>query len=265
MVQAKVLTGEVIAKLDPSGMYEAVLSSPTSFERHLSPLTFSMPPFQRLVVAGMGGSAIAGDVFGAVLEQLGAPVETVVRRSHSIPPWVGEETAIIASSYSGNTKETLAVVHSALERGLTAIALTSGGKLMEVAQENGLPLLKLPPGLQPRAAFPNAIGVLLSLAASAYDLPSLFSWCSQTADELKMLGEKLSFDAPNNPAMEIANHLGDAMPVFYGGGCLSPVARRAAAQFNENGKRLSFHGEFPEMEHNDIVGWACGPCNMKPI
>ncbi|MCK4718300.1 MAG: SIS domain-containing protein, partial [Thermoplasmata archaeon] len=157
---------EDVARVDPSGMYATVLSSPEAFRSHLRPAPFSLPPFPRMLFTGMGGSAIAGDVLAGVLEEAGAPAEIVVRRSRDLPSWVDTDTLVLLSSYSGNTKDVNMLARQALSRGLQMVAVTSGGELSRWAEENSIPSLLLPSGIPPRAAFPQALATLFSLISS---------------------------------------------------------------------------------------------------
>ena len=249
---------------DPSGMLDVVLSFPSSFKSMLAPLAFEPPSFSNLVISGMGASAIAGDVLSDVLDTCGSPVQVHVNRTPSIPRWVGKDTLVIICSYSGNTWETLLAAEDAISRGLNVVALASGGRLEEIAKERSIPLLRLPGGIQPRAAFPECMSLLLSFIIASKNPLGLHQWIEETHRDLQDVALLLEQDS-KDPALALSRTIGSSNPVFYGQGYLKAAARRASCQFNENSKLLSFHGTMPEVGHNEIVGWANCKNDIRPV
>ena len=151
------MTKESLERIDVEGMYEAVRSFPELLregrKRALQAETRGWPgtSINGVVVAGMGGSAIGGDILSALAANH-ATVPIAVSRSYSLPAWVGPDTAVVTSSYSGNTEETLAAFDDACARGARVLAISTGGKLAAKAEEKDIPLIHLPSGIQPRAA-----------------------------------------------------------------------------------------------------------------
>jgi glucose/mannose-6-phosphate isomerase len=219
---------------------------------------------EAIVVLGMGGSAIGGDLVAAALARRGSlPIVTV--RSWDPPAWVDDRAFVIGSSYSGDTEETVAAYRTARERGARGAVVTTGGALGALAGELGDPVLALPGGLPPRAALPESLAACL-LAAAALD-PALSP--AGIAEELTLsardlegpLAEWLAWDAAN-PAVGIAASCADRLPIVYGGHPVSvAAAARWKAQLNENAKIPAWSGAFPEHGHNEIMGFEGGhPC-----
>lgn len=210
-----------------------------------------------VAVCGMGGSAIAADlVVGAYTERLRVPVQTV--RGYVLPGWVDEHTLVVLSSYSGTTEETLTCAMQATERNARCVAVTSGGKLQErYVEEDGIPMVSMPPGLQPRAALPRSL-VPLAVILSRADL---IGPVSEDLDEAREIATAsvaaLSARVPEakNPAKQLAQALFESIPVFWGGEMTGPVAHRWRTQVNENAKRFALSSEIPELDHNEICSF----------
>lgn len=204
----------------------------------------------RLIVCGMGGSAVGGDLARAILgDRLEGPLDVV--RSELLPSWVGTESAVLASSYSGNTAETLSAFRDAGRRGLHRWAVTTGGELGELARSEGVGVVGMPGFLAPRASVAYVTTVATLAAGLAGIAPDL-------REELEAAAETLpgSLETLTNQAAGIAGQIGDAPVVVHGCGPTVAVARRWANQMNENAKLLSFAAEVPEAAHNAIEAWA---------
>jgi len=209
----------------------------------------------KIVVAGMGGSAIGGDMVAALLaSEMPVPVTTV--RGYTLPAWVDENTLVIASSYSGNTEETLSAFAQALDRGAAVVALTTGGELSRQALDRGLPVVTFPGGGQPRAALGYSLVLLLGIleALGYYSLPAAAR--AEAAQVLETLNQRYGPDVPEreNTAKRYARMAHDRIVFAFGAGHMIPVARRWKTQFNENSKRWSGYDEMSELNHNLIVG-----------
>jgi glucose/mannose-6-phosphate isomerase len=188
-----------------------------------------------IAICGMGGSAIAGElVAGAYAERM--TVQITVVRDYVLPGWVGEDTLVILSSYSGNTEETLTCAMQALDRGSLAVCVTSGGKLGDFYAAQGVPVIAVPPGIQPRAALPHLLAPLVVVLGRLGLAPDA--------------GAEL--DAAAATLREGAAAYG---PDVYGAETTAAVARRWKGQFNENAKIPSFWAALPELDHNEIVGF----------
>lgn len=214
----------------------------------------------RVVVCGMGGSAIGGDLTAALLADSDAPPIQVCRDYH-LPRDVDKNTLIIAVSYSGNTEETLGAAGEALTKGCPLITVTTGGRLGMLAQKHSLPLLCPAGDLPPRAA----LGYL-------FVLPMMYLYgagvSSIGADDFLALAAflrgrmaSLAVDCPasENPAKQLAEKLRHRIVVIYAGpGPAWVAALRFKGQVCENAKMLAFAGQFPEFNHNELVGWELG-------
>ncbi len=210
-----------------------------------------------LVIAGMGGSAISGDLLiGYMSSDLKIPA--VVNRDYEIPNFVGENTLFIALSYSGTTEETLTATRSALARKATVIGISSGGELQALCEENGCQHIKIEGGLPPRQALGYIFFPLLMLMEAAGFLKSQKAAIEETIQLIETLDirydPKRSFG--NNLANHIAQSIYHAIPVCYSGApYLSGIPVRWRNQFNENSKVMAFSNVFPELNHNEIMGW----------
>ncbi|MFL5823470.1 MAG: bifunctional phosphoglucose/phosphomannose isomerase [Solirubrobacteraceae bacterium] len=208
-----------------------------------------------LIVAGMGGSAIGGWLARAALgDRAQRPI--VLARGYGLPPWTTPETMVLCSSYSGNTEETLAAYEAAGAVGAHRIVATTGGKLAECARRDGVPVVPLAGGFQPRAAVAYALVVALEVAALCGAGESLHSEIDVAAAHTEQLidmwrpgGEHDRFPK------ELAWGLQGTVPQIAGSGLTSAIAYRWKTQFNENAKVPAFCHELPELDHNEIVGW----------
>ncbi len=216
---------------------------------------------QHIVFTGMGGSAISGDLAAAYLaDRLTVP--TTINREYTLPAFVNEHTLVIGSSYSGNTEETLTAVKHALERGAQVVAISSNGELEALAKEKGFSLIKIPGGLPPRQALGYLfVPVLLLLTES----PLTAGDVENLDETIKVITElQKRFDPAqsqgNNLAHHIAQTLYHTIPVIYTAvHYLHPVTVRWRNQFNENSKIMAFSNVFPELNHNEIMGWEGPP------
>jgi glucose/mannose-6-phosphate isomerase len=202
-------------------------------------------------VCGMGGSAIGGDLAAAVLgDRLSRPFMTV--RGYELPPWAPAGSAVLCSSYSGDTEETLACYAAAEALGGQRIVATTGGRLAEAAREDGVPVIGLP-GLvpQPRAA----VGYMF---CAAVELAVLSLASARIATEVDGAAEHLASrsEAIAERAAELAERVGDATPVIYGADLTAAAAYRWKTQVNENSKAPAFFSRLPEADHNELPGWS---------
>ena len=205
-----------------------------------------------LLVCGMGGSAIGADLAAAALgDRLTRPLLTV--RGYELPSWATPDWAVLCSSYSGQTEETLACFAAAEALGARRLVVSTGGQLVDEAREAGLAVVGLPGIFQPRAAVAYMFTAVAEIAALCGVAPRVRTEIDVAAD---FLAEQT--DALRARAAEIAAELGDTAPVLYGADLTAPVARRWKTQANENAKLHSFFSELPEADHNEICGWAEG-------
>ena len=210
----------------------------------------------KIVICGMGGSAIGGDLLHSLIPNLSKPI-VFVHRDYHLPPFVDSKTLVVASSYSGNTEETLSTFNQALNIDCKKLAITTGGKLKKLAQENRVPVFTIEYSSQPRAALGYSFIPLIALFSQLGFLETKSAELEQMAQMLESLLSRLAEDiaTPLNPAKQLATKLFGKLIVIYGAGILSPVAQRWKAQFNENSKSWAFYETFPELDHNAVVGY----------
>ncbi|HEX5323062.1 MAG TPA: bifunctional phosphoglucose/phosphomannose isomerase [Capsulimonadaceae bacterium] len=259
-----------MTRQDPSGMMALTVGFPEQCERGVEIGNSFDPPagwptgpqaFGNVVVTGLGGSAIGGDFLRSITEHE-AKTPILVNRDYDLPGYVGDNSLIIAVSYSGNTEETLSAYDQAKARGARILVLTSGGALLERARADGNPALVVPGGQQPRASsgytfFPvwravQKLGIISDKSADTNEAVSL----------MKRQRDAFRPEEPTstNSAKQLAKALGGKLPVIYGSqGFRGIIAYRWHTQFNENAKIHAFSGAFPEMNHNEILGWINAP------
>jgi glucose/mannose-6-phosphate isomerase len=201
-------------------------------------------------VCGMGGSAIGGDLAVAALsERLTKPM--MVARGYELPAWAPAGSAVLCSSYSGNTEETLACYAAAEALGAQRLVATTGGELADLARSDGVPVIGLPAGLQPRAAVGYMFCVAAELAALSLAGPRIHTEIDAAASHLGG-----AFSSAESRASELAAEIGDATVIIYGSDLTAPVAYRWKTQINENAKVPAFSAVLPEADHNEIEGWS---------
>lgn len=251
---------ENIISLDSQDQFGMVASLPQNIgEAYAAAAQIELADFGEvggIAVAGMGGSAIGGDVIAASYEnQQGSPMVTV--RGYSLPRWISSRSLVFAVSYSGNTEETIACLNEALERGCRIICIATGGRVGEIAHEHGLPFIEVPASLQPRAAM-GWLSVPIAGCLEGLGLLELVE--DDVRETAAVLGQLRELYGPanpaeGNPAKLLAAELQDRIPVIYGAELTAVAALRWKTQINENSKSLAFANQFPELDHNEIVGW----------
>jgi glucose/mannose-6-phosphate isomerase len=212
-------------------------------------------PSPRLaMLTGLGGSAAGGDLTKCLFEAE-SRIPFLVNRDYSLPSYVDDETVVIATSYSGNTEETLASYDDARAKRARLIVVTSGGALAERAERDGVPLILIPGGQPPRTALGYLfVPVVWAAEAMGFLAPQDYDSCFSLLDDCASLW---GVDAADNPAKRLASALQGRLAVLYGlGGWQGAVANRWKGQINENAKNMCFANAFPELNHNEILGWV---------
>jgi glucose/mannose-6-phosphate isomerase len=248
------------AVLDSLGMFDATAALPEQIEAAVvaAAATEGLPShdsIENVVVLGMGGSGIAGDVCAAIAGPF-MPVPVTVHKGYAPPQFVVEHTLVFAVSCSGNTEETLEAASMAAMAGSRVVAVSSGGELAALAGEWDAPHIAVPTSIpQPRAAIGALSIPLLVVLESVGLFPGAEQWISAAVAQLKIRRDQLVRDG--NDAAALARRLGRQMPLIYGGGDLGAVAAlRWKAQFNENAKVAAFWNTIPELTHNEVCGWG---------
>jgi glucose/mannose-6-phosphate isomerase len=254
---------QAVRLADPQGMLEAVagLASDCRTAYDASREVPGLPSADgatAVLFCGMGGSAVAGDVVRAVFRtRLGVPVD--VNRSPVLPAYAGPHTLVVCCSYSGNTAETLTSFREATQRGCRVLVVTAGGTIADEAASAGVPVVRVPAGYQPRAA----LGHLGFASLGALESMGLLPRMHDDVDEaIARIDAVLSASGPGvpsdrNPAKALAVRIGDRVPVVWGADGIGAVAAmRWKTQLNENAKIPAWWSSMPELDHNELVGWA---------
>lgn len=218
------------------------------------PLSIRRPAL--VIVAGMGGSAASGDLLAAcAAERLDVPI--LVHRGYGLPPTAGTHALVIASSYSGETVETLSAVEAALERSVPIVALTAGGRLGELAAARRLARVRLPAGLMPRMALGYLFLPALRILKDAGLVVATDSEIGEALGILDSLARDLAPERPaaQNEAKRLALAMSTRMPAVYGGPATAAIAYRWKTDLEENAKGFALAGSVPEMNHNEVEAW----------
>jgi len=252
----------VYERLDPEGLLGRIGGLPEQCReawRHAS--GFSLPrgygEVDQVVVAGMGGSAIGGDIL-RVLAELESSRTVSVCRGYDLPAFVGERTLVIACSHSGDTEETVSAFEQALERKAKVVLITTGGRLLAMARERDVPALVYEYAGEPRSALGHQLMALLAVGQQV----GLVGDYSHNAAEAVALMEELKraiaegVPEERNPAKQLAARLHGRLPIVFGAGVLVQAAHRWKTQLNENSKCWAVYDELPELDHNAIAGFG---------
>ncbi len=214
----------------------------------------------KVVISGMGGSAIGGGLVSSLVASE-AKLPILVHRDYDLPTFIDGQTLVIASSYSGMTEETLFSFEQALETESKKLVITTGGKLKTMAEERNIPVFSFDYKAQPRAALPFSFLPILGFLQKLGFISDKSADVSQMVRVLRELSQRISEGVlvPHNPAKQLANRLYGHLAVIYGAGILSEVAHRWKTQLNENSKAWAFYEVFPELNHNAVVGYQFPP------
>ena len=246
---------------DPKGMIDTLYSFADHIEdaseigKKIS-LRQKYNNIHNIVIAGMGGSAIGGDINNMLLrDDLAIPL--IVSRNYNIPKWANKHTLVIMSSYSGDTEETLSAFDDALLKECHIIGITTGGALLKKISGNNLDHIMMPKGLQPRAAlaysFVPMLYLFLELGLIEIDLHNNLI---NSVKLLQSVRDSYRHNDQNNKTWTLSNKIYNTIPIIYGESeNTSIIALRWSNQLCENSKMLSFCNELPEFNHNEIVGW----------
>ena len=251
--------------IDPQDMFGAIYNFTDQIKEAITigeqiKLNKDYSSCNNIVVAGMGGSAIGGDV-AKTITQNELTVPFFVNRNYSLPNWVNEKTLVICSSYSGNTEESLSAYEDALKKGAMICGISTGGQLSEKIQSKGYDLITIPGGLQPRAALAYSfVPMLYLLNKIGLISNTLIDDLSNSISPLEMRRDTNSIGDTSNPIYKLAKEVYGMIPIIYGiTDTTGVVALRWKGQLCENSKMLAYHNEIPELNHNEIVGWGNNP------
>jgi glucose/mannose-6-phosphate isomerase len=254
-----------ITMVDKANMLDGLARFPEQIKEALTIAEavqrFNFLKIDNVVVAGMGGSAISGDIMLSLFrDKLDVPL--IVNREYDLPKWVNKDTLVICISYSGNTDETLSSFKIASQKKCKILCISTGGKLQDLAEKRGIPFIKIPAGIQPRAAtayllFPSIIFLKkIGLLKTAIET-DIEETIAVTTDFVTL--NKKEVPEENNLAKQLSKKIFNTIPQIYGWGVYTPIAIRWRHQLNENSKIIARSDIVPECNHNDIVGWSGNP------
>ncbi len=260
-MNADVLDQASSYEIDSVGMFGLIANSLEMFDESRAiatsvDLKWPAEAVRNVAICGLGGSGIAGDLaVGAWRERLRHP--TAVVRDYYLPGWVGEDTLVILSSYSGETEETLTATSQATERNALCVAITSGGKLGTFYRDLGVPVIDVPPGLPPRGAL---LHMLISLVVVLGRMGVISSPERELDDAREVIGSSLGALGPEVPttdnlAKQIALSMVGMVPMIWGAEATAGVAQRWKGQINENAQMAATWSLLPELNHNEICGF----------
>lgn len=251
---------DFVTRLDPKGMFRLTCDFPEQCRRALeislaAELGLGGKQFGGAMLTGLGGSAAGGDFTRALFDAQGS-IPFTVNRDYHLPSWVNASTLVFCASYSGNTEETISAYHDAKNAGCTVIAITSGGKLAEMARADGFPVIQIPGGQPPR----TALGYMLVptiVACEQLGLLPTQPWEQAISVLDKAAAHWATAKFEENETKQLGEFLFGKLSVIYGlGYWQSLLANRWKGQINENAKNMTFSAAFPELNHNEILGWV---------
>jgi glucose/mannose-6-phosphate isomerase len=248
-----------IRRLDKSNMLQFCIDASEHFRTAVRiskkmSVGFSEP--NNIIIAGVGGSGIGGELLkDCTRNQAQVSIET--SKDYTLPAYANQKTLVIVVSYSGDTEESLSAFNQAMNKKCMIYCISSGGTLIEYAEKLNVPFLRIPSGMPPRAASPYLFIPQLQLLEKLSLIPDISNAFRETS---KILTTVSCQNAPqrtleSNPAKSLASGINGTVPVTYGFGIYRAVAQRWKQQFNENSKVPAKWGFFPELNHNEIVGW----------
>jgi glucose/mannose-6-phosphate isomerase len=250
-----------IKKYDHSDMFSKIanfheqIKDAVSIGENFNP-KFSAKKINKIVLTGLGGSAIAGDLLRSYLsDEIKVPI--IVNRDYFLPKFVDDKTLLVVSSYSGNTEETISAYKDGVKKRANIFCITSNGEIEKMALKKKHPVIKIPSGYPPRAALGYSFFPLLVLFTK---LGLIKSKKREINETIKLIEQKSRIysnpEHEENIAYKIALRVVGSLPFIYASGKFDAVAMRWACQIEENAKMLAHFNVFPEMNHNEIVGWS---------
>ncbi len=204
-----------------------------------------------VIVTGLGGSGIGGTILSELVSD-SCPVPLIINKDYFLPSFANKNTLLIVSSYSGNTEETVQVMLDAIKRGLQIVCVTSGGKVLELAKQHQFEFIEIPGGMPPRSCIGYSLVQLIKIfTAKKLGPVSLFQDLKKAIALLETEKETIKTEAKS-----ISEKLAGKIAVLYSLGSCEGASVRFRQQINENSKALCWHHVFPEMNHNELVGWT---------
>lgn len=258
----------VFGSIDKSGMGALIRDLPAQCRRAWEKASLFKPPsdyadIDKIIILGMGGSAIGGDLLKAAAGPL-KKQQIIVHRDYNLPDYVDGNTLVIASSYSGNTEETLSGFSQSLGRNCKKLVFSTGGKITALAHEHNVPVFVIDHVSPPRAALGYSLLPLLAVMQNLGFINGKSAEVESALNSMQKLNVSWQEDTPQvkNQAKKLALILHGKIPVIYCAGILTDVGRRWKTQINENSKAWAFFEVLPELNHNAVLGYSY-PADMK--
>jgi glucose/mannose-6-phosphate isomerase len=248
---------EYVLKYDPQNQFNVLVNTyqqiKSAWDNKIETGNLKGKSFNSIIVSGLGGSAISGDLIANFLgSELKVPF--IVNRNYQLPSFADKNTLLIVSSYSGNTEETISVFNEGLKKRCPIICITTGGIIGKIASDNNIPVVKVIPGFQPRYSLGLSFFSVLKILQELEIIPSQESTVKKIISLWREKGQHYSNEP--NKALDVASELIGFIPIIYSAAdSTSAVGYRLKCQFNENSKLHSFHNVIPELNHNEIIGW----------
>ena len=250
-----------LKKVDSKNMFQAIINFPDNIDEALKiankfKLKNKYDKIENVVIAGMGGSAIGADIVLALgKENIDIPL--IISRNYNLPNWVGKNSLVICSSYSGNTEEILSCLEDAIEKNAQVCGITTGGILKSKLNELNKDVIITPSGLQPRAALAYSLIPISKILEKLDILKIGFDiWLDEFLKNIKKYQNIYILKKQENPTYVLAKKIYKKIPIIYAdNSTLSVVGTRIKGQISENSKMLVYQNDLPELNHNEIVGW----------
>jgi glucose/mannose-6-phosphate isomerase len=236
--------------IDAENMKDVIMNSPDQLIKGLD-LAKDIKitgDFKNVIICGIGGSALPANILNSVTLP---SVPVFIHRDYNLPSFASQNSLIICISYSGNTEETISALEDAIKRGFKTIGIATGGKVEEICNKNNILLAKIPSGIQPRSATGYLFATLATILYNCGITGDISNEITKTAEELAKINLALEKEGKN-----LAKKLSKKIPVVYASNKFKAVARIWKIKFNENSKIPSFHNYFPELNHNEMVGYS---------
>jgi len=254
-----------ISEIDKSNMFKDLERFPEQVKQSKEIVESTNLPglfkIDNIIISGMGASSISGDIVRELFRDR-TDVPIFVTRQYDLPKWANKNTLVLSQSYSGNTEETLSTFKHACQKHCKILAIASGGKLEEYCTSRQVPFIKIPSGIQPRAATGytlfSSIYALKKMGVITHDISSEIEETIEIIEDFRK-NNKLDVNEKENFSKQFSRKLLGKIPQVYGFSFFAPIAKRWCTQFNENSKLICRYDEVSECNHNDVVGWSMDP------
>lgn len=237
-------------KIDRFNMRQVIIDSPEQLKTglELAKNVKASGEFKNVIICGIGGSALPSDVLDIVTQPA---IPIYIPRNYNLPKQTNKKSLVVCISYSGNTEEPISGLDEALSKNLKIIGIASGGKIEEKCKKNNLPFVKISSGIQPRSATGYIFSSLAKVLSNSGIIEDLSDEILKTTDELKNITEELE-----RQGQDLAKKLFEKIPIIYASSEFKDVAKIWKIKLNENSKIPAFWNYFPELNHNEMVGYS---------